>query len=336
MCKSYVWHAKKGGMYTHSQKRHPCRYSKEYYLAHAAQTLSLYTRGLQCKDGLYKQTLLQNNKQVQKAIGYGFPFEELAGCTHDGKVCVLVSRHLDDTLKHILVVPAVWPASLSTLRKAFGQGLTPSARKRGNISDDLTLRVCDALAQVPPAHLPHIPNPIHIDDWQAQYREHPQHVSDFKVPAVTARRNTIYVLRIDAKIHGQQARDDGISKLLPDLCNFIEVYFDSTCAVKLLDPLDVIVDLTKRHKVGYKTKTWRGKAANTSVDWRVKEGVAEDGQLCATDLLCELSSLSCPADTVCVLGVTMRDLYLNEDDDFTQGLAGGEWLQLMDWTRNYT
>ena len=312
-------------MYSHALTRHPCRYSKEYYLAHAAKTLSLYTRGLKCSDGLYRQTQLKNNKQVQKAIGYGYPYEELAGCTHDGKVCVLVSRHLDDTLQHILVVPAVWPASLSTLRKAFGQDLTSKA-KRGKISDALTLRVCDALAQVPTAHLPHIPNPIHIDDWQAQYREHPQHVSDFKVPAVTARRNTIYVLHIDAKINGQKAQDDGISKLLPDLCTFIEVYFDSTCAVKLLDPLDVAVDLKQRHKVGYKTKTWRGKAANTSVNWRVKEGVAEDGQLCATDLLIELSLRKCPADTVCVLGVTMRDLYLNEEDDFTQGLAGGGWV----------
>ena len=199
------------------------RFSKEYYLAHAAESIKLYSRGVQASHQLYKQTQLRTNKQVQQAIGYGYPFEELAGHTPDGKVCVLASRHLDDTLQHILVVPAVWPASLSTLRKAFGKDrVPPRGRKAKNASDPLTLRVCDALARLPLSHLPHIPNPIHIDDWQAQYREHPQHVSDLTgAPMVTKRRNTIYVLRIDAKLQHQQAQDDGIGALLPDLCAFI-------------------------------------------------------------------------------------------------------------------
>ena len=106
---------------------------------------------------------------------------------------------------------------------------------------------------------------------------------------------------------------------------FVTAYYDSTCTVKLLDPLEVAVDLSLRHKVGYKTQTWRGKAGHTSVSWRVKEGVAEEGQLCAPDLLTELICSTFPADTVCVLGVTMRDLYLDESDDFTQGLAGGSF-----------
>ena len=201
----------------HSQSHN--RFSKEYYLAHAAESIKLYSRGVKASDQLYKQTQLRTNKQVQQAISYGYPFEELAGHTLDGKVCVLASRHLDDTLKHILVVPAVWPASLSTLRKAFGRDTVPSRGRKAKASDPLTLRVCDALARLPLSHLPHIPNAIHIDDWQAQYREHPQHVSDLcKTPMVTKRRNTIYVLRIDAKLRHQRARDDGIGMRLMAVC----------------------------------------------------------------------------------------------------------------------
>ena len=48
---------------------------------------------------------------------------------------------------------------------------------RARAGDALTARVCECLAQLPQSHVPHIPNPAHIDDWQAQYREHPQVLS---------------------------------------------------------------------------------------------------------------------------------------------------------------
>ena len=94
-------------------------------------------------------------------------------------------------------------------------------------------------------------------------------------------------------------------------------------------------DLRQKPRRGDRTQVWAGAATLSGVDWRVKEKVAPHGQLSATDLLDDLRAMlvksKFPTDAVAVLGVTMRDLYMDEGDDFTQGLAGGTMASTSRW-----
>lgn len=92
-----------------------------------------------------------------------------------------------------------------------------------------------------------------------------------------------------------------------------------------------------------KTRAWsvpddvsppqRRKQSTSRISWRTKQTISEHGQLCALDLLAHFQNIAeYPSDAVCILGVTLQDLFIDEGDDFTQGLAGGLiCLHTLNW-----
>eukprot|EP00040_Diaphanoeca_grandis_P043676 m.9953 g.9953 ORF g.9953 m.9953 type:complete len:700 (-) comp8023_c0_seq2:78-2177(-) len=308
---------------------------KTYDLAHAADDIKLYSRG--SKD-LYSDFKINSDSQLKQALGYSWPYEELAG-PNSQDLLVTISRHLDDTYKHVLVIPVVWPISIETMKRACkrkpSQVASISNTATNQVDSDVTVttQVCVALTEASATVFDPIPVPKHIDDWQAQYREHPQHVSDLPVRRlITKNRTTIYILPIFANVtpHSKAPKSaclDDLSELLPDLRDYIEAYYDSTCKVSILPQSTVNVDLSTRSVKSNDIEMWKSRWEGTTVCYRQKKKVAEHGQLCASDLLlsivASLTDGSFGTDAVCVLGVTLNDLYMDKTDDFTQGLAGG-------------
>ena len=89
---------------------------------------------------------------------YPKQFQQLKGQTARARLCVVASRHLDDTLRHILVVPAVWPANVTHVMQ--------HKKRQWEQLPMATRQLCLGLARLPVTLMPHLPTPIHIDDWQ--------------------------------------------------------------------------------------------------------------------------------------------------------------------------
>eukprot|EP00750_Incisomonas_marina_P029986 INCI7250.3.p1 GENE.INCI7250.3~~INCI7250.3.p1 ORF type:complete len:406 (-),score=43.89 INCI7250.3:822-2039(-) len=256
-------------------------FSRTYELAFAAEDIRVYGSG-----GAEDAREVRTDKQLARALGYNGPHRSLQGACSNGSVVLIASRHIDDTLRHVLVVPAVWPVPRDGMLAAMEPRPRRCTRQGARLllgagGSDLARRVCNLLVDAPPDLISHIPFPVHIDDWQAQYREDPQPVSDVRRAPLTERR-TIYVQPIRANLagstpvsqralgmqagarhHGQvEAAGDMSTDLLDDMRQYIEAYYDNACPVKVLPPLTVNVDVHKKpRKTVTSAKVWRGRVA---------------------------------------------------------------------------
>jgi predicted Zn-dependent protease len=184
-----------------------------------------------------------------------------------------------------------------------------------------------------------LPLPSHVDDWLAQYREAPQSVADLLSeggPHAAARaraqgRNVIYLQPIrceraastraaergatdgGGRRRGPTAEaDDSDAALFNALQRYLAAFFHGT-PVKLLDPLVVRVSGRRGALLGQEVR-WRDFCPGSGQP-------VPHGQLKAGMLLAALETAGLPEDGFCVLGVTMTDLFIGDDDVFTAGLA---------------
>ena len=146
------------------------------------------------------------------------------------------------------------------------------------------------------------------------------------------------------------------------LLRYVDCYYDSVHRVALLPTLEVEVDVDAAPTVlSSGNQIWKGyiplqhnikltphQRNKFRVNFRKIPGVTDHGQLCSGDLLHALNVMittkrkkgkrkrkgsgssagsstvdDFPTNAQCVLGVTMCDLFIDEGDVFTQGLAGG-------------
>ena len=263
-------------------------------------------------------------------VRYIQPYWEavVQGDPEPGCVLLVVSPYNDPTEARLLVLPAAHspPTSLILEHLAMPSGLVAAAES-----------VPAALAVESLGLFDPLPLPSHVDDWLAQYREAPQSVADLLSragPHAAARaqgRNVIYLQPISCehaastsaaecgvtdgggRPRGPTAEaDDSDAALFNALQRYLAAFFHGT-PVKLLDPLVVRVSGRRGALLGKEVR-WRDFCPGSGQP-------LPHGQLKAGMLLAALETAGLPEDGFCVLGVTMTDLFIGDDDVFTAGLA---------------
>lgn len=246
---------------------------------------------------------------------------------HDTEDTVLlVVSAMNETESKLLVLPAVHSPPVETVLSHVGVN---SFHDVDGLSTTSTVpSLLSRLATAKPSLFDALPLPSHVDDWLAQYRELPQPASEVQEVSMTG-RNTIYVQPIVCEVAGQEPSPSlAETALFECLRAYIAAFFHGI-QTELLPALTVNIKKTA-------VSRGSGRLLGNCVGWRNKcpaNGEAlPHGQLDAGDLLHALkprfvrgkivgATGALPADGLCVLGVTMSDLFCSDDDVFTGGLA---------------
>ena len=273
---------------------------KAYEDQYKAEQITLYTR-MADED---EATQITTDRMAKlRLLSYGNGFSD----GDPGTALLIVSPIIDDSESTLLVLPASHSPSYETVIEAAG-GCTDSDIVRLANSD-----LFDPL-----------PLPSHIDDWLAQYREPPQSVADLQTgPHVRAkgRREVIYLQPIECSAMATDGA--GHNELYAGVAEYLAAFFDGTC-VQTLPPITMKVSKGRGTILG-KPVRWR--------DYCPHNGQSlPHGQLDAGQILDALrpklkpggaivpGTGALPADGICVLGVTMTDLWVGSGV-FTGGLA---------------
>lgn len=247
---------------------------------------------------------LGTDKRIQSFLTQS---HDLAVRDADGRVCLCVSA-LNDEESELLITLPRWPPSLPTVLAAIE---LPPRHSEHFTADDKHVLETIASEYVDTRRLPF---PAHRDDWLAQYTEEHEDVRA--------------MIRWSARSSGKQG---GAICILPIECDgdqhlpldaivrYAEAFFDQE--ITLLPPVKLV-----------RPDDPAGKATllGTCVDYRTfveaSGKVMPHGQFCATHVLKAVSNRrvtipGLPPTFRSLLAITMGDLYINESDDFTQGLA---------------
>ena len=271
---------------------------------YAPDEITLYTRNK--KDDLRPVTSDEDAKM------------SLLQCTHavgieaDDQLLIVSALSSDES--ELMVMPAMQSATKSLMNEHMTGGSMPDSLRH-------TLVNLDELFAP-------LPLPSHRDDWLAQYAEEPQSVRQLLAQRrLTAgpRRAVIFLQPFGCA--GEQPH----SQLFDELAAYLRAFFHGE-QVELLPPVRVDVDVAaRRASLLGETIEWRDHCAAGMTDLPHGQLKAKDilralkGPQMVLSLRQALDRLGKSADGVasplCVLGVTLSDLYVSDDDVFTTGLA---------------
>jgi hypothetical protein len=252
----------------------------------------------------------------------------------EGTILLIVSA-MNDTESKLLVIPAMHSPPRATVLNHLAVTGAPGHTCDGEVESTwLPWR----LATATPSLFDALPLPSHVDDWLAQYREVAQPACEARKVSL-AGRNTIYLQPIFCEVAGQQSAPIDVT-LFEALGAYIAAFFHCI-AVRLLPSLTVHVKKTG-------VSRGSGKLLGCNVGWRnVCPGNGEampHGQLDAGDVVnaihnalfmrggmvggtgarrhrghipVEGATGALPVDAFSVLGVTVSDLFCDDDDVFT-------------------
>ena len=223
---------------------------------------------------------------------------------------LLIVSAMNSCESELLVLPAVRGASKSTMYGHMA-GPMPDAIRRTLIGLD---------------HLfAPLPLPTHRDDWLAQFVERPQSVRQLLASRpIGRRREGIYLQPLRRAGDGSCACIDP-APLFEQLAAFLRAFFSGE-RVEVLPPRDVVLDAaTRRASLLGEAVGWRDFCPANAT--KVPHGQLKAGELLqalrklAPQLLAGRAGGTTPAEPICLLGVTMEDMYSADDDLFTAGLA---------------
>ncbi|XP_045215543.2 archaemetzincin-2-like [Mercenaria mercenaria] len=188
---------------------------------------------------------------------------------------------------------------------------------------------------------PHLPEPTHIDDWLAQYCEEGQTFKQFvkECPWLSSRKRkymsqefqpsgqTIKDRYPDGKVYIVPIGDFGErdSELFSSLIEYTSIFLG--LPVKSLPKIDLHVGEGKVlwiEEPNNKTGTNRRSSQRTKHHQLTSRFNAETKhiQVCVDSNLMQLRNLI-PEDAICMIGLTMLDLYGDDSDLFVAGMAAG-------------
>lgn len=233
---------------------------------------------------------------------------------------LLVVSAMNETESKLLVLPAVHSPPVETVLHHLEVDTFHDV--------DGVPSLLSRLATAKPSLFDALPLPSHVDDWLAQYKELPQPASEVQEVSMIG-RNTIYVQPIECEVAGQEPSPPVAETALFECLRAYIAAFFTGIQTELRPALTVNIKKTS-------VSRGSGRLLGNCVGWRNKcpANGAElaHGQLDAGDLLKALkprfvrgkivgATGALPADGLCVLGVTMSDLFCADDDVFTGGLA---------------
>ena len=187
---------------------------------------------------------------------------------------------------------------------------------------------------------PHVPDPTHPDDWLAQYCEEGQTYKQFikECPWLSSRKRKY--MSQEFKSSGQTIKDKypGGKVYIVPIGDFDEkdsAFFSSLIEytsiflglpVQALTKVNLNVEDGKVYWVEDQKKT----SSNRRTSQRMKRHQltsrynpdTEHLQVCVDSNLMQLRNLI-PADAICMIGLTLLDLYGDESDLFVAGMAAG-------------
>jgi len=225
-----------------------------------------------------------------------------------GKVCLCVSAENDEE-SELYISHVRWPPTVDRLLEAT----RPLPKYAGCFTDDDTA-VFRAVAQRF-ATSRRLPFPGHRDDWLAQFDEEHEDVA-----LLQRWQGSCFAEGLGGGICIVPLVSDGDETLPVDkIADYSRAFFDRDIVV--LPPL-ALARPTGRAA--------RAKLLGRDVTYRTHCDASDKpmphGQFSAPDLLRVLSNRrvqipGLPKDYRCLLGITMSDVFIGHDDDFTQGLA---------------
>ena len=299
-----------------------CAVLKGYEDQYAPDDIKLFTRKYE-DDAAVVRT---DRTCATRLLSYGPDWHDCAvGDRGPADTVLLVASAMNEEENELLVLPAVHPMPQEQVERDLAP---PPERPLRSLS---TLKRVAAQSEL----FDPLPLPAHRDDWLAQYREATQTVTELleSGPKVSAGRNVIYLQPLVTR-YGGGAADAAAAvpaadaALFAGLAEYLAAYYHGT-PVKLNAPVFASVDKARR----------RAKVLGKDIGWRNVcpwNGAPQpQGQLCAADLLHAIQPHALRGggskgrsgggamgpDGFCVLGFTMTDLYIGDDDIFTGGLA---------------
>jgi len=281
---------------------------------------------------LFTRVYDDNPKQLRergviKAISYDPDWADLdLSDTGDAGTVLLVVSPLDEAEAELLVLPVAHSPPHTVVQKHA----TPPAGTC--VAAASSLAVVSALAKSESALFEPLPLPAHVDDWLAQYREAPQSISDLlgltNRVSLSKARHAIYLQPLVLPRRSPQI-EAAETRLFQGLHGFLCAFYTGIAVVRLAEVATLSIDKPQKraHVLNSKPILWRDSVPSTGQ-------AMPHGQLSAPHLLEALKPRpnrakgvstriggALPADGFCVLGVTMADLFCDDDDVFTGGLA---------------
>ena len=282
---------------------------------------------------------LTTDRQVHLLLSYGPDWVDLGGHQdghQDDHSILLVVSALDEAESELLVMPAAHSVAKDTLLRDLSASCG-SVKK----AEPLLRR----LAKDETGLFDPLPFPGHIDDWLAQYREALQSTSEMLAlgcaPKAGHGGNAICIqpLLLDDVGAGTCAADgeggvDGIDQawLFARLREYLAAFFWGT-------PVILLPAVTMKRGNGARSVTLLGKTVAYREHCPGNGEPQPQGQLSAPQLLRAIAPKGLrgrkgpsgrktqgyggvlPPEGFCVLGVTFTDIFCDDDDVFTGGLA---------------
>lgn len=223
-----------------------------------------------------------------------------------GRVCLIISA-LTDVEDELLLSHARWSPTITTIKAA----LVPV--KPGIFTKD-DVAVLHRLADLQTVRR-QLPFPTHRDDWLAQFNESRESVAVIQRNEGTGRSS---IAGGDICLLPIQCSGDAPLPM-EEVVAYATAFFDRP--VKLL-PAATLTRPTK----GAGAASLLGKGIGYRTYCAAAEKRMDHGQFRAGDILSALSGRrkkipGLPEGYRALIGVTMSDLYISDDDEFTQGLA---------------
>jgi predicted Zn-dependent protease len=225
-----------------------------------------------------------------------------------GRVCLCVSAQ-DDEESELLLTHTRWPPTMATMLEAT----QPHPAKTVCLTPDDATVLASIAAHF--AESRRLPFPTHRDDWLAQNNEEHESVSAMQrwIAEDSWKANDGAICILPIITEGDQPLP------LEAIAAYAGAFFDRAVAVlpavQLARPTGPSTLATLLGKnIPFRT---RCEASDTEIP---------HGQFGSSQMLSALANRrvaipGLPADYRSLLGITMSDLYIGDDDDFTQGLA---------------